>query len=266
MLSKTLAAILFSCAVMACATPSRAVGFFGIEGFRDRYREPERVELSNVRPDVTDKTNFGGVVAGFHTTGDNWFIGADGRFDYGRDHYHSISGDSSGAPQYETELRLKAGPNLTEFGGLLMPYIGIGERFLFDNSSGVRTSLGFSGYNRYIAQTYIPIGATWNLNAGDGWSFDPTLEYDQLVYGHVESQTKDLIGTNLDNTQTHGWGLRGDVMVGRQIMGHRVELGPFIRYWNIDDSHFTRLTNRIGAYEPLNTRIQYGAQLRINFR
>lgn len=260
---KTLA--LTMVAFLACGGNARAVGFFGIEGFHDRYREPERNGFTGVRPDVSDTTNYGGVIAGFRTTGDNWFIAADGRFDYGKDHYKSISGTSSGAPQYEAEARLRFGPNITEFGGLLMPYLGIGERFLFDHGDGILTNLGFSGYDRYVAQTYIPIGATWNLNAG-GWSIDPTVEWDQLVYGRVENHTKDLIGFDFNNTQTHGWGARADLMLGRQIYGHRVEFGPFIRYWNIDQSGITRYNNTRGFIEPLNTRVQYGAQLRINFK
>ena len=57
-------------------------------------------------------------------------------------------------------------------------------------------------------------------------------------------------------------------MIGQQYKYFGWEFGPFVRYWDMEDSDFVfppGLPPGFGFYEPHDTRIQYGAALRINF-
>lgn len=228
----------------------------GLEGFRDHYQEPD----PGVQ--VDEHADYGSVTGGWtHSYGRN-FTGLDGRASYGKDDYKSTSGVDNGIPQYEFEARLRQGLNVAMGGGTLSPYIGLGTRYFYDKSKDTVTNLGFYGYDRRILQFYAPIGATYTFTSGS-WTFAPNAEFDPLLLGKVNSRLQNGGGYNITNTQSagSGYGIRGEFMVGQKGW----QVGPFVRYWHINQSDTTTAPDGSQWVEPRNERLQYGAALRFLF-
>ncbi len=249
-------------ALLAFAGQAQAVDHYniGLEAFTDNYREPiEDVHLNN-------HAIYGSVTGNYeHDLSPNSFIGVDGRLSYGRDNYKSVSGSSKNTPQYEGEFRLKLGMKTKFAGGVLSPYTGIGTRLYYDNSDNTVTTLGFGGYDRDIEQFYAPVGMTYDYPLGNSWQISPNIEYDQLIYGRVHSRLKPFVGYDVTNSQHDGYGVRGELMAGQQQKnGYGWEFGPFVRYWNIENSDVDQ-HGGTGWIEPKNIRLQAGLGLRFDY-
>ena len=230
----------------------------GVEGFYDKYREKV--------VDVTTTTPFGSITAGYTYNTPYAFGAIDGRFSYGNASYKSPDGTNH-TPQYDGEVRLRGGFNFGNFS----PYSGVGGRFYLDKGTGTTTNLGYGGYDRHIQQFYIPVGADWQFNLGDGWSLTPNGEYDHLVYGRVKSDLKQFadFGANAVNKQHSGYGLRASLLLGHsygRANANTWQFGPFIRYWHIKNSDIFVAPSGAAGLEPDNTRVQVGAKLRFLFR
>jgi hypothetical protein len=230
----------------------------GIEGYYDEYEEDS--------VDLKDQGVFGSITASYeHDFNAQWYGRAEGRGSYGNADYESISGEIDNIPQWELEARLLAGYNLLHGSAKTSFYSGIGTRYFVDELKGESTSLGALGYDRRILQVYLPIGFTYSFNAY-GLQFTPNLEYDRLIYGHVNSRLQTIPGFyELNNIQTSGNGFRGELMM-RALDGRGAgwEFGPFFRYWDIADSNDD--TNPSGTWlEPENTRLQVGASVKYLF-
>lgn len=245
-------------------SPAWADGYYtvGVEGFRDRYREPG--------PDVNEHADYGSVTAAYKYSWSNGvFATTENRASYGKDDYKSPDGTINGIPQYEFESRVIAGMRLPFLRGTVNPYVGLGARFYYDNSKGEVTSLGLFGYDRRILQFYAPIGLTYKFSYGD-WIFAPTLEADPLLLGKVNTRLRN-VGANYDNvtnTQQEGFGARGEFMFGQVMDSYAWQAGPFVRYWKVDDSNLQ--SGRLNGvpsqlYEPTNDRLQMGAALKVSF-
>jgi hypothetical protein len=203
----------------------------------------------------------------------HFFWSLDGRVARGLSSYNSASGVMSGIPDYEGEIRLTAGQDyeLKDDGGWMSPYAGLGVRIFRDLGKGHFTNLGAFAYDRRIEQLYVPVGATWRTLLFDHVSMATTLEADGLLIGRVNSRLENDGGPNVVNTQSpiSGYGLRGDLMFGLPQQASSVEVGPFFRYWNINDSEpniQTCLGNLCqAAEEPYNTRMQIGITARVSF-
>ncbi len=240
----------------------------GFEGFHDTYREPQPV-------DVTTDTNYGSVTGKWVHNWDRWFTAIDGRYSTGTDSYHSPSGHLSGARQNETDDRVRGGLSWRMGENSLSAYIGAGVRYFVDNGKGTFTDLGAFGYDRRITQFYAPIGITYSHPVSSGLSIVPNFEFDPLVYGNVNTRLANStfyslpgIGTfksyNINNTQKSGYGVRGEIMASWQSTHNLTwQFGPFVRYWRIQDSNIAVDPNGVGWEEPKNTRLQYGASLRV---
>jgi hypothetical protein len=256
---KTLLTLLAGAGLFLHNTPAKADTLFslGVEGYTDQYKEPIA--------DVDTTAGYGGITASYQVSQPNWFLGIDGRADFGLAKYSSVDGTAQHEPQYETEFRLYGGPTYTLNGGSeIAPYIGIGTRLYFDQSAHTFTDLGFGGYNRYIQQVYAPVGASWTFRSGD-WTITPNAEYDQLLYGHVWSGLKEFTGYDVTNTQSSGYGVRGALMFGTRSGKYLWEAGPYFRYWDIKNSDVFVGPDGDGWIEPHNTRLQVGAQARLLF-
>jgi hypothetical protein len=228
----------------------------GIEGYYDNYQE-ELVSL--------DSTGyFGGITASYeHSFNPDWYAAAELRAAYGSNDYESISGTIDGIPEWEVETRLLAGytPRYYQQRPLRL-YTGLGTRYFSDELKGEVTNLGFAGYDRRIFQVYLPIGFTYQF-AAYGLNFAPTIEYDKLLWGNVSSRLGTLGGPyrNIENEQTEGYGLRGELMMSQMdASGRGWQFGPFFRYWDIPDSDVDG-----GFIEPKNTRLQAGANVKYLF-
>lgn len=226
----------------------------GVEGFYDVYNEPG--------PAVDVDTYYGSLTGKWVHNWSSYFTAVDLRYSIGRDNYSSPSGSYSGATEDETDDRIRVGMNL----GAFSPYIGAGVRYFVDNGKGQVTDLGAQGYDRRITQLYVPLGVSYTHTMDNGWTITPNIEYDQLAYGNVNTRLGTIPGLfNISNTQTSGYGIRGEFMVGWKTANSKTELqcGPFIRYWNISTSNTTIDPAGNGWIEPANNRTQYGLALRV---
>jgi len=251
------------CAIGMAAAQARAENEFsvGVEGFRDTYKEPG--------VSVDTHTEYKSVTASDQYNFDNYFVGIQGRYSEGSADYKSVSGALDHIPELESDLRLLGGLNYVLWHGHLMPYTGVGWRYYFDQGKGLQTNTGALAYDRHISQVYIPIGATYKFNWG-GFDFAPMAEFDALANGYVSTHLAPTgVDKNIVNIQTKGFGWRGEFMTGQQYKYFGWEVGPFVRYWNIQDSSckVTRVTQPLDEcrLEPANTRLQYGAAFRLNF-
>ena len=74
---------------------------------------------------------------------------------------------------------------------------------------------------------------------------------------------------NLQNDQTHGYGLRGDLMFKPPINFYNLTVGPYVRYWNIGESNAAPLT--VGGapagygLEPQNETTEVGLRASVKF-
>jgi len=237
----------------------------GVQGYQDRYNEST--------PGVNIHTNYLGAVAGYtRRDGDHNFWTVDGRAAHGLESYNSPSGEMDGVPEFEGELRLTLGKDYALENSWVSPYGGLGTRFFRDDGKGHFTNLGAFAYDRRIEQLYLPLGATWrNLLPGDRATMASTLEFDPMLIGSVNSRLSNGGGPNIVNTQGlfTGWGVRGEMMFGVPLENQTMELGPFFRYWNINDSTANLQSCNgnlcLGYEEPYNTRLQIGVTTRVSF-
>lgn len=255
-------------AVSAFAGPAYASNEyqFGVEGFQDHYVE-DSVQLS-------EHARYGSITADYIHSANGYFSAVEARGSYGKDNYKSVSGTISGIPQYEGEFRIITGVTvpIPETGGVraIVPFIGLGGRFFYDNSKNEVTNTGFYGYDRRIFQFYMPIGAKWEFTHGPV-TFWPTAEFDPVFYGYVNSRFHnfDSQSENLVNRQHSGWGARGELMMGQKLENYSWKFGPFIRYWSFKDSDldFNNSGNSNSGYylEPENERTQTGVALKVQF-
>jgi hypothetical protein len=233
---------------------------FGLEVFYDNYQEPETF------PELNVNGYYAALSAGYNYDFDNgMFTAMDGRIAFGKANYSSRSGEHDGAPQLETDLRWTAGYNLVNNkGSRLRPYIGIAHRYFVDSGEGEVTTLGAGMYDRKINQIYAPVGITYEFLSGT-YQFAPTIEYDHLIYGHVRSklqQVNPFLYDEFSNNQHKGYGLRGEFLVGQTNPdGSSWQFGPFVRYWNVDDSELDSNWSGTGM-EPMNERWQLGAKFK----
>lgn len=231
----------------------------GVEGYYDEYQEDV--------VDLEEQGYFGSVSAGYeHYFSPNYFGAIELRGSRGSVDYESISGTIDNIAQWETEGRLLFGYDQSYGAGQrIKVYTGGGSRFFYDEFKGEVTSLGRSGYDRRILQFYIPVGITYEFQAY-GLQFTPNIEYNHLIYGYVESRLQSIPGfQELNNYQHDGYGLRGELLVGRiDASGRGWQAGPFIRYWDIDDSDIDT-TPAFTGLEPANTRLQLGAKFKYLF-
>jgi hypothetical protein len=194
------------------------------------------------------------------------FGSAGGSVDY------KNSGTIDDIPNFFIETRGLAGLdfNTTET-VTLTPYIGLGYRYLNDDSSGKLTTTGAAGYERESNYFYLPLGIEGKIQMGDEWSITPTAEYDIFILGQQASHLGDANPSfgDVTNDQNSGYGVRGSVKILKT--GEKVDLliEPFVRYWNIDKSNDSNVTYSgviVGyGYEPKNNTTEIGVNFGIKF-
>lgn len=212
-------------------------------------------------------------ITGSYTYHDNLMLKAEGRYSFGNLDYSSPgSGTMSGIPDYIWEFRGLAGYDfVVQKGSILTPYIGIGYRYLNDDSSGKISSAGDYGYERESNYYYSPIGVKVITNLHDGWSTEATAEYDIFWSGKQISHLSDADpGYNdPENRQKHGYGIRGSIEFQKKAEDRDFALEPFIRYWSIKESqradwkYYGVIVGEV--FEPKNHSTEYGINLLVKF-
>jgi hypothetical protein len=240
----------------------------GVEGFYERYEEPDAT--------VNTSATYGSATMGYEHVKNGFFSAFDIRFSEGKEDYKSDSGTLNGESALESDVRFRTGLDVAVWHGHLLPYVGLGWRYYFDEGKGLSTNTGALAYDRHISQFYIPIGSTYRFTSGN-WTYAPNAEFDILANGRVNTHFSAIDQflapgnqePNITNKQgfASGIGLRGEFMVGQQYQHFGWEAGPFVRYWNISDSSCVSTPNSAPGclLEPHNTRLQTGVAARINF-
>ncbi len=224
------------------------------------YEEPDFAKLIG---------NRGGLV-GAYTFPARWnrvFFRVDGRESYGALKYQG-SGTQDSVPDLIIETRGVAGLDFLPGNRIsLSPYLGLGYRHLYNDSRGY-TSTNAAGYRRYSTYLYAPVGVTIRFDLGNRWVLAPTVEADIFILGKQRSQLSDANVTGLNdvtNTQKHGYGYRGYLMVEKDHLA----FGAWMHYWNIKDSdvQFAGVVNgvRVGGLEPANWTREMGIEFRYRF-
>ena len=246
------------------ATAPRNRYFLGLEGFYDRYQEKS--------VDLDSRSGYGAIDAGFsHYFNPLWFGGSELRVSYGQENYKSPSGTIDGVEQWEVEHRITVGHDFAMSGRRHVKTImGLDTRYYRDEGKGEVTNLGAYAYDRRILQMFIPVGVTYEFPAW-GYHFAPSMEYDHLIFGRVETRLQNVPGYyQSTNYQSSGYGLRAEFMASRvDTRGNGWEFGPFVRYWHVNNSDVSTTApapdgNRHWI-EPNNSRLQVGAKLKLLF-
>ena len=195
-----------------------------------------------------------------------------GRYSYGRVDYQN-SGTLNNIDDSIFEIRTIGGYDFKISSSFTMtPFIGLGYRYLKDDSAGRITSTGAKGYLRESNYYYSPIGIEAVNVFNNGWSAGVILEYDYFWKGRQKSYASDVLAglNDVENNQNSGYGVRGSIIIKKQADRVFYVIEPFIRYWNIDKSDVQNVTYK-GSYtgvlgwEPKNESTEIGVKFMLGF-
>ena len=197
----------------------------------------------------------------------------DGKFSYGSVDYESEgTGSLDDIRDYMFEFRGVAGYDFPVFdASRITPYVGIGYRYLNDDSGGRKTTTGAAGYERESRYVYLPAGFEIKNDFSNGWTAGLALEYDIFLGGKQKSHLGDAIaGLNaVENEQKKGKGWRSSIKIMRRSERLDFFVEPFVRYWKIQDSEISSITyNGVAVgygLEPENNSTEYGIQFGLQY-
>jgi len=231
----------------------------GAQAAHYRYLEPDFAQLTGNHAGIVVARNF--------TSAEGVFSRIDFRGSYGRLKYESpASGTQDRVPDWISEARAVAGLDWVGGSVSLSPYLGLGYRYLYNDSRGYSSS-GSIGYRRFSNYLYAPAGLTMRIHLGSRWVLAPTVEADVLLQGRQVSKLSDtgLGYIDVTNEQKKGRGHRASLMLEKD----RWAIGAWTHYWHIGDSdtQFAGVVNGIprGALEPENYTRESGMELRYRF-
>lgn len=257
-------AVLFAASAASAGEPAHSFTA-GPEVYWMKYKEPGVMRNEGVMY---------GVALGYrHHAPSNLMLGFDLSVAAGEVDYDSQgSGSMENNDDTRLEARLLAGYGFKPAQGLVVtPYVGLGYRFLRDDSAGKLSTTGAAGYERRSNYLYLPVGVAAAKAFAGGWKVTGTTEFDWMFHGR---QYSDLSGAaaglpDIDNRQDHGVGLRASLGVEKDLsgaLGAKASLAfePFVRYWRIAKSE---VEYAAGAawYEPKNKTAEIGASLALRF-
>ncbi len=194
--------------------------------------------------------------------GKDVFIRFDVRHADGKLKYEG-SGTKNNVPDTIDEFRLVFGGDAyISHRVSVTPYFGFGYRHLANDLRGT-TSTGAIGYRRDSYYRYIPVGATFHIEIGNGWVIAPTAEYDHFLGGKQISRLSDtgLGFSDASNTQNDGFGYRLSVLLERGPFA----FGPWMHYWKIKDSDIVPIGMGFGGQEPANWTREFGVEFKYRF-
>jgi hypothetical protein len=246
--------------------------FAEIEKIHTFELKPEFSYIVYKEPEMKERGVMYGLV-GSYTYHNKAMVKLEGRGSVGWVDYSSpISGEINNIRDYMLEIRGLVGYDVfTSESFMITPFVGIGYRYLNDDSSGKTSTIGKSGYERESNYLYSPIGIGWIANLGKNWFIGGTGEYDYFWWGRQRSHLSDVYPglSDLSNRQRHGYGLRGSIPLQKKGKTVALEFGPFIRYWSIKESETNAITYYgipiLYGYEPKNHSTEVGLMLGIKF-
>ncbi len=245
----------------------------GTESSYIKYDEPGRMYEKGVMHGVVGFYSYTGEMYTSNPYLSNYMLKAEGRISFGGlDYRSSDNGDIDDTDNFITELRGLGGYGFSITENIsITPYIGFGYRHLKDDLGGKVSSTGAFDYDRDSTYLYVPLGAEANIELGNNWSVGATAEYDIFLWGkyrsHLSQQRNDF--NDPENTQRHGFGLRGALRITRKTEKIDLIIEPFIRYWKLRDSQETGLTLNnfwIRWFSvPKNSSTELGVRFAIKF-
>jgi hypothetical protein len=237
-------------------------GAVGLEGQYQRYSEPSL--------DVTEDGWFGGITLDGRMTSGDWQVRGEFRYDIGKMDY-SGSGSLDDIDDRVLETRLLLAHVLHYGPNQWIPFGGLGYRRLEDDLGGLTTTTGARGYDRTSQYLYLPIGVEGILPFDQQWTLKPSAEFDYLIKGRQESDLSQVGNglSDIENDQNSGFGLRAALMASTKVGSVSIDVGPYIRYWHIDQSDIAAVTQRgvtvAGGFEPENETVETGLALKVWF-
>lgn len=231
-------------------TEPKSVWELGAEVSSITYKEPGVMKETGIMMGLVGsfayhKERFIGKVEARYTTGD---VDYDGQTQAG------TPLKMSDIPNVMQEFRLLGGIKLGQPKAPTILYIGLGSRYLNDDSSGK-----VGGYERQSYYRYMPVGIDIDMSS-DRATVWMTVEYDFFLGGTQTSCLSDAVpGLNdVENKQDDGYGFR--CAIGFESKNSVTKL--FIRRWNIKDSDLADITyygTTIGyGQEPKNNSTEMG--------
>ena len=226
----------------------------GILASTYHYEEPNLMELDGERVGISAAYTF--------VTHTRWFARIDFRYSHGELRYEG-SGVLEDVPDDLYELRFVEGKDFFPSTRVsLSPYAGLGYRYLYNDLRGT-SSTGAIGYRRYSRYSYIPLGLTSRFGLSERNAIAATVEYDLFLSGQQKSYLSDtnLGYINATNRQDSGYGYRVSVVfdVGR------FSVGPWLHYWDIDDSDVVSIGGGFSGLEPKNWTREFGLEMKYRF-
>lgn len=204
-----------------------------------------------------------GVISAYTFSGARQlFFRVDGRLAYGSLDYVG-SGTLDTIPNWIFEMRGVVGWDFLPGSRIsLSPFAGLGYRNLYNDLRGT-TSTGAVGYQRFSSYLYAPLGLTARFKLSESLVVAPTIEYDFFIKGRQVSQLSDTrIGfADATNSQDDGYGYRVSLMAEKGAWA----FGPWMHYWNIEESDIVPIGFGFSAYEPKNQTREYGFGVRCRF-
>jgi hypothetical protein len=247
----------------------------GIELFDYKYREQSDGETI-----VYDDGTFTGIhVAYVETIGSGLFLRA--KLSAARGSVDYRSPDPAGEVRLDDvsqsigQFDMQIGTDLPVGGGITVsPFTGLGARVLIDESGGKFSDNGFAGYDREIGFGYLPVGAALRLPiSGAGTALLMSAQYNVIVTGTARSNFSGLdpelpdVELDLDG----GSGIEASATLQLPIGKRAVNVGPFLRHWDLNRSRSSTLANpenqaeAIEFFEPRNRTSEIGLRLSFAF-
>lgn len=234
----------------------------GLELFPYSYKEPTLMKMNGLFYGINGAYSF--------YLGKDYFLRLEARTAIGKTNYSSNGTGSHGT---------KTPNKLLETRGLLNRYfqvssnmdissfIGLGFRYKEDNSNGMKTTTGHTGYRRESNYYYVPVGLSIHYNLQEGWGLYISGEYDIFLEGRQTSHHK---VKNLKHNQSKGYGLKSEILLEKTFDKYIFSMGPYINYWNIKDSDEDSIFCRTCGiyhytYEPKNTTQEVGIKIKFTF-
>ena len=143
------------------------------------------------------------------------------------------------------------------------PIIGLGYRWLYDDSGGETSSTGALGYDRQSQYFYLPVGCIFNFNE----DIKVKGQFNYLLAGRQTSYLSDIAGfSDVENKQSSGWGV--DFTIDYNLTD-KTSLYSFYRHWDIEKSDTASGTFAgaliFQAFEPANTTTEAGIGIAFKF-
>ena len=232
---------------------------------------PELSSIEYEEPNIMKEKGMMYGIGASYTYHQGIMLKADARICYGQVDYQN-SGNLDNINDYLIEIRMLGGYDYQLTGStVLTPFIGLGVRYLRDESNGRTTSTGESGYLRESRYIYSPLGVTVSNDFKNSWVVGLTLEYDIFWQGRQKSHLSDVSSaySDLENNQNGGYGLRGSLLIKKIFGRMSYSLEPFIIYWKIEQSDIQNITynGAIWGYgwEPQNNSTEVGVKFKVGF-